>query len=132
MNILFIGGTGLISSACADEAVKRDYKITILNRNVSGKYAVPPEAQLLMGDVHGDEASLSRLLGTNHFDVVVDWIAFNPEDIERDIRLFSGKTSQFVFISSASAYQKPLAQYRITEETPLENPFWDYSRNKIA
>ena len=132
MKILFIGGSGLISSACSDEAVMRGYELTLLNRNVSRKYPEPRGVQLLMGDVHGDEATLSQLLGGTHFDVVVDWIAYTPEDIERDIRLFTGKIDQFVFISSASAYQKPPAHYVITEETPLENPFWDYSRNKIA
>jgi nucleoside-diphosphate-sugar epimerase len=75
---------------------------------------------------------LEELLHPDQFDVVVDWIAYTPEDIERDIRLFSGKTGQFVFISSASAYQKPPDHYLITEETPLSNPFWAYSRNKIA
>ena len=132
MKVLFIGGTGLISSACSDEAVKRGYELTILNRNISGKYPVPQGAQLLVGDIHSDEGGLTHLIGTTHFDAVVDWVAYTPEDIERDIHLFSGKTGQFVFISSASAYQKPPAHYLITEETPLENPFWDYSRNKIA
>jgi nucleoside-diphosphate-sugar epimerase len=85
-----------------------------------------------VGDVHGDEITLARLLAGHEFDAVVDWIAFTPTDIERDLRLFSGQTGQFVFISSASAYQKPPRHYIITEETPLENPFWEYSRNKIA
>jgi nucleoside-diphosphate-sugar epimerase len=132
MKILFIGGTGLISSACSEEAVRRGHELALLNRNVSGKYPEPRGARVLLGDVHGDEAALSSLLRGTRFDVVVDWIAYTPEDIERDLRLFSGKVDQFVFISSASAYQKPPAHYLITEETPLENPFWDYSRNKIA
>ena len=132
MKVLFIGGTGLISSACSELALERGLKLTLLNRNQSKKYPIPTGAHLLEGDVHADPASLSRLLDGQHFDVVVDWIAFTLEDIERDIRLFSGKTGQFVFISSASAYQKPPKHYIITEETPLENPFWDYSRDKIA
>ena len=132
MKILFIGGTGLISSACSEEAVRRGYELTLLNRNASGKYPETRSAHLLTGDVHGDQAGLSHLLGATHFDVVVDWIAYTPEDIERDLRLFSGRIGQFVFISSASAYQKPPAHYLITEEATLENPFWDYSRNKIA
>jgi nucleoside-diphosphate-sugar epimerase len=132
MKVLFIGGTGLISSACSELALKRGMELYILNRSRSGKYPLPQGAQLLVGDVHGDEAALARLLEGFAFDVVVDWIAFTPEDIERDLRLFSGRTSQFVFISSASAYQKPPVHYLITEETPLENPFWQYSRNKIA
>ena len=132
MKLLFIGGTGLISSACSELAVQRGMELFILNRNASTHYSVPGGAQLLVGDVHGDEAQLARLLEGYRFDAVVDWVAFTPEDIERDIRLFSGRTSQFVFISSASAYQKPPKHYLITEETPLDNPFWDYSRNKIA
>ncbi len=75
---------------------------------------------------------MARLIGDMTFDVVADFIAFVPQQIERDIRLFTGKTSQFIFISSASAYQKPLSHYRITESTPLANPYWEYSRNKIA
>ena len=132
MKLLFIGGTGLISSACSELAVKRGIELSILNRNTSTRYSVPERAQLLVGDVHGDEAQLARLLDGYQFDAVVDWVAYTPEDIERDIRLFSGRTSQFVFISSASAYQKPPQHYVITEDTPLDNPFWDYSRNKIA
>ncbi len=132
MKVLFIGGTGLISSACSELALERGIDLFILNRSQSSKYPVPEGAHLLVGDVHGEAASLARLLARLEFDAVVDWIAFTPEDIERDLHLFSGRTGQFVFISSASAYQKPPSHYRITEETPLENPFWDYSRNKIA
>jgi nucleoside-diphosphate-sugar epimerase len=132
MKVLFIGGTGLISSACSELAVERGIELFILNRSLSNKYPVPEGAQLLVGDMQGDETSLAQLLDGQHFDAVVDWIAYTPDDIERDIRLFGGKTRQFVFISSASAYQKPPAHYLITEETPLNNPFWDYSCNKIA
>jgi nucleoside-diphosphate-sugar epimerase len=132
MKVLFIGGTGLISSACSELALERGLDLFILNRNQTGKYPVPAGAHLLVGDVHGDQASLIRLFEGVTYDVVVDWIAFTLEDVERDLRLFSGRTGQFVFISSASAYQKPLAHYLITEKTPLENPFWEYSRNKIA
>jgi nucleoside-diphosphate-sugar epimerase len=139
MRVLFIGGTGLISSACSELAVSRGIELFILNRDASRKYPLPEGAQLLTGDVYGDELRLARVLAGRQFDVVVDWIAFTPLDIERDIRLFrrnsrntASETSQFVFISSASAYQKPPQHYVITEETPLENPFWEYSRNKIA
>jgi len=139
MKVLFIGGTGLISSACSELAVQRGIELYILNRNASRKYPLPQGAQFLQGDVHGDELRLARLLAGQRFDVVVDWIAFTPPDIERDIRLFrhnphnpGSDTSQFVFISSASAYQKPPRHYFITEETPLENPFWQYSRDKIV
>jgi len=132
MKVLFIGGTGLISSACSDLALKRGMELFILNRGQSTKHPVSEGAHPLVGDVHQDESGIDALLKDLHFDVVVDWIAFTPEDIERDLRLFSGKTVQFIFISSASAYQKPPAHYVITEETPLENPFWQYSRDKIA
>jgi nucleoside-diphosphate-sugar epimerase len=132
MKILFIGGTGLISSACSELAVQRGMDLTILNRSRSTKYPLPQGAHLLVGDIHADAGQLANLLQGQHFDAVVDWIAFTPKDIQRDIQLFSGQTGQFVFISSASAYQKPPANYLITEEAPLENPFWEYSRNKIA
>lgn len=132
MKVLFIGGTGLISSACSDLAVKRGMELYILNRGVSKKYPLPEGATLLQGDVYLDERGVAELLKGHDFDAVVDWIAFTRADVERDIRLFNGKTSQFIFISSASAYQKPLQHYLITEETPLENPFWEYSQNKIA
>jgi nucleoside-diphosphate-sugar epimerase len=104
----------------------------MLNRSASAKYPLPKGATLLRGDVHGDETHLASLLAGHHFDAVVDFVAFAAGDAERDIRIFRGKTDQFVFISSASAYQKPVKKYLITEETPLENPFWEYSRNKIA
>ena len=132
MKVLFIGGTGLISSACSELALERGIELFILNRSQSGKYPLPEGAHLLVGDVHGSTADLAELLAGQEFDSVVDWIAFTPEDIERDLHLFSGRAGQFVFISSASAYQKPPSHYLITEETPLENPYWDYSRNKIA
>jgi nucleoside-diphosphate-sugar epimerase len=132
MKVLFIGGTGLISSACSELALQRGMELTILNRSVSNKYSVPDGAELLVADVHEDSMLLEALLRDRHFDVVVDWIAYTPDDIERDLRLFKGQVGQFVFISSASAYQKPVEHYLITEETPLENPFWQYSRDKIA
>ena len=133
MNILFIGGTGLISSACSELAVARGHDLYLLNRSVSSKYPAPQAATILLADVYNtDEAQLKSLLADRRFDAVVDFIAYSPADIERDIRLFHDRTDQFVFISSASAYQKPPGNYLITEETPLENPFWEYSRNKIA
>ncbi len=132
MKILFIGGTGLISTACSELAIKRGHDLTILNRSQTKKIPVPSGAHLLTADVHGEFEPLAKVLEPLHFDVVVDWIAFTPADIERDIRLFKNKTGQFVFISSASAYQKPVQNYLITEETPLENPYWQYSRDKIA
>jgi nucleoside-diphosphate-sugar epimerase len=132
MKILFIGGTGVISSACSDIAVARGHELFLLNRSISTKVPVPEVATVLQADVYGSEARLAKLLAGHRFDAVVDFIAFTADDIERDIRLFRGKTDQFVFISSASAYQKPVSNYLITERTPLENPYWEYSRNKIA
>jgi nucleoside-diphosphate-sugar epimerase len=132
LKVLFIGGTGLISSACSELAVQRGIELTILNRARSTKYELPPGAHLLTGDVHGDTAALAEQLKGETFDAVVDWIAFTPADIERDIALFSGKTRQFMFISSASVYQKPPNHYLITEDTPLANSHWAYSQNKIA
>jgi nucleoside-diphosphate-sugar epimerase len=132
MKILFIGGTGVISSACSDLAVARGHELFLLNRSVSTKYPVPDGATMLQADIHADEAHLAATLADHRFDAVVDFIAFTANDIERDLRLFRGRTGQFVFISSASAYQKPVRNYLITEKTPLENPYWEYSRNKIA
>jgi len=132
MKILFIGGTGIISSACADLAAARGHKVFLLNRGASRKVPLPEGAIVLQADVHADERELASLLGNHQFDAVVDYLAYHPSDIERDLRLFRGRTGQFVFISSASAYQKPVRNYLITEETLLENPYWEYSRNKIA
>jgi nucleoside-diphosphate-sugar epimerase len=129
MQVLFIGGTGLISSACTRLAVERGVNLFLLNRG--GNPNLAAGATTLIADLR-DEAAAQRVLAAHRFDAVVDWIAFTPEDIERDLRLFGGRTDQFVFISSASAYQKPLDHWLITEDTPLANPFWDYSRNKIA
>lgn len=132
MRVLFIGGTGLISSACSELAIQQGMDLTILTRAKSTKYAVPAGAQPLVADIHGDMRQLANVMVDQSFDVVVDWIAYTPADIQRDISLFTGKTRQFIFISSASAYQKPPAHYLITEKTPLENPYWQYSRDKIA
>ncbi len=129
MKVLFIGGTGLISSACARLAIERGLDVTLLNRGHDPDRA--QGATSLVADLH-DEAAAARALAGHQFEVVVDWIAFTPEDVERDLRLFRDRTNQFVFISSASAYQKPLGDWLIREDSPLANPFWDYSRNKIA
>ncbi|HEY3289390.1 MAG TPA: SDR family oxidoreductase, partial [Anaerolineae bacterium] len=132
MKVLFIGGTGLISSACSRLAIERGIDLTILNRGQSHKYDIPAGAKFVSGDIHGDPASIHALLGHQHFDAVVDWVAFTPAQIEADIELFNGATRQYVFISSASVYQKPPNHYLITEDTPLANPHWAYSQNKIA
>ncbi len=132
MRFLFIGGTGLISSACSELALARGHELYLLNRGQSAKYPPAQGAVLLQGDIRQDPAVTGRLLSGLHFDAAVDFIAFSAEDIERDLAVLRGRTDQFVFISSASAYQKPPQSYVITEETPLDNPFWEYSRGKIA
>ena len=130
MKALFIGGTGTISSAISTALIKQGCELYLLNRG-NNNDRVPYGAHILKADIN-DEAYVSELIKDLNFDVVADFIAFVPSQIERDIRLFSGKTKQYIFISSASAYQKPLSDYRINESTPLANPYWEYSRNKIA
>jgi nucleoside-diphosphate-sugar epimerase len=130
MKVLFIGGTGVISSACSQLAVDRGIDLYLLNRGQTAR-PVPKSAHILHGDIR-NKASITSALGTMTFDVVVDWIAFTPEHIDNDLELFRGKTQQYVFISSASAYQTPPVKLPVTESTPLANPFWEYSRAKIA
>ena len=130
MKVLFIGGTGIISSACSPLAIERGIDLYLLNRGQSARSA-PAGAKLIQADIHDPQAARAALQGMT-FDVVVDWIAFTPQHIERDITLFRGNTGQYIFISSASAYQTPPAHLPVTESTPLDNPFWEYSRNKIA
>ena len=132
MKILFIGGTGVISSACSDLVVSHGHELFVLNRSTSTMLPLPEGVTVLKGDIHADEARLASLLSGHHFDAVADYIAYSVDDIERDLRLFRDRTDQFFFISSASAYQKPPKSYLITEQTPLENPYWQYSRDKIA
>jgi len=129
MKVLFIGGTGLISSACTQLAVERGVDLFLLNRGSHPDRAFG--ATPIIADLR-DEAAVERALAGNRFDAVVDWIAFTPADIERDLRLFRARADQFVFISSASAYRKPLVDWLIREDSPLANPFWDYARDKIA
>ena len=132
MKFLFIGGTGIISAACSELVLARGHELFLVNRSASRKIPAPESATVLQADVYREEERLAALLADQRFDVVVDYLAYSPHDIERDLRIFRGKTDQFVFISSASTYQKPVRNYLITEETPLENPYWEYSRNKIA
>jgi len=130
MKLLFIGGTGIISTACTRLAIEQGNDVTLLNRGLRSANT-PTGAKMLTVDIQ-DTAAASQALAGASFDAVVDWIAFRPADIERDIELFRGRTRQFVFISSASVYQKPVSHYLITESTPLANPYWDYAQNKIA
>lgn len=131
MKVLFIGGSGIISSACTAQAIERGIDLYLLNRGQTTRRPVPDAAKILTGDIR-DPAAVAEVIREHTFDVVVDWIAFTTEHIATDLALFKGRTGQFIFISSASAYQKPPVRLPITEETPLENPFWQYSRNKIA
>ena len=119
MKVLFIGGTGIISSACSELALERGYDLYLLNRGKSLR-PVPKGAKTILGDIR-DEKAVKKLLSDLNFDVIVDWIAFVPQHIDTDLRLFKEKTGQYIFISSASVYQ-----------TPLCNPYWQYSRDKIA
>jgi nucleoside-diphosphate-sugar epimerase len=130
MKVLFIGGTGIISSACSQLALERGIDLYLLNRGQSSR-PIPTGAQVIQGNIREPE-TIRELIAHKHFDAVVDWVAYTPNQVETDIRLFTEKTDQYIFISSASAYQKPLASLPITESTVLENPFWEYSRNKIA
>lgn len=131
MKVLFIGGTGIISSACSQLAIERGIDLYLLNRGKTTKRPVPQGVKILQGDIR-DLPSARTALEGHTFDAVVDWVAFTTEHIQVDLELFSGGTGQYVFISSASAYQTPAAHLPITESTPLDNPYWLYSRNKIA
>jgi nucleoside-diphosphate-sugar epimerase len=130
MRVLFIGGTGIISSACSELALERGIELHLLLRGQSPR-PIPKGAKVLSGDIR-DAASAKKAIGNLQFDSVVNFINFVPEHIQADIELFSGRTRQYVFISSASAYKKPVDNWPITESTPLHNPHWGYSRNKIA
>ncbi len=130
MRILFVGGTGVISSACSRLAVNRGIDLVLFNRGQTAR-PIPEGARVLHGDIR-DRAAVERVLGDATFDVVVNWVNFLPEHVEADIELFRDRTDQYIFISTASAYQKPLSCLPITESTPLDNPFWAYSRAKIA
>ncbi len=130
MKILFIGGTGTISMAISKLLLSQGHTLYLVNRG-NRNLALSGDLVELKADIN-DEAAVASLIKDLSFDVVADFIAFTPDQLERDYRLFQNKTKQFIFISSASAYQKPLSDYRITEGTPLANPYWEYSRNKIA
>jgi nucleoside-diphosphate-sugar epimerase len=131
MKVLFIGGTGVISSACTELAVSRGIDLYHLNRGQSIKTRNISSVKTILADIRNIDET-RKVLENYAFDVVVDFIAFEPKHIENDIELFSGKTKQYIFISSASTYQTPPLSLPVTENTPLDNPFWNYSRNKAA
>ena len=130
LKVLFIGGTGIISSACVDLAVARGIDVVLLNRGQATR-PIPANVSVLQGDIR-DKDAVSRLLQDMTFDVVADFVAFTPAHVETDLALFRGRTKQYIFISSASAYQTPPVNWLTTESTPLRNPYWAYSRDKIA
>lgn len=128
---LFVGGTGVISSACVDRALEQGHEVTVVNRGNSDLRPLPPGVEVLHADIR-DPESVHSVLGERSFDVAAEFLAFTPEHIRTDFDLFEGRVGQYVFISSASAYQTPPARMPVTESTPLRNPFWQYSRDKIA
>ena len=130
-NILFIGGTGVISAAAADRAVALGHRLTILNRGRSAGRPVPEGAEVLHADIRDTEAVREVLRG-REYDAVADFISFTPAHARAGLEMFRGRTGQYVFISSASAYQKPPSTLPIRESSPLKNPFWKYSQDKIA
>ncbi len=131
LSVLFVGGTGRISSACVAEAVRRGFEVSVLNRDQTSLRPLHERATRITADVR-DVVAARAALGDRRFDAVVDVTIFDPDQVATDIELFGDRTDQFIFISSASAYQKPVARLPITESTPLLNPFWEYSRRKIA
>ena len=131
MKLLFIGGTGVISSACSKLAIAQGFDLYLLNRGQSALRPAPAAAHILRADIRDKKAAAQALAG-HTWDAVVNWVAYTPAHIETDLELFGGKTRQYIFISSASAYQTPPSSLPVTESTPLDNPFWDYSRAKIA
>ncbi len=128
MKVLFIGGSGLISTAVTKLAVKQSIDLFLLNRGNQNQ-DIPAKVNLIQANIN-DQEMVKKRINNHYFDVIVDWIAFTKKDVERDYRLFKGKTNQYIFISSASAYQKPLPKLPITEDIPLDNPYWKYSQNK--
>lgn len=129
MKILMIGGTGTISMAITRQLAAMGEDVWLLNRGTRTA-ELPEGVKTITADIN-NEAEAAKALGDMTFDVVCEFIGFVKAQVERDVRLFAGRTRQYMYISSASAYQKPLSDYRITESTPLSNPYWQYSRNKI-
>lgn len=131
LSVLFLGGTGIISSACTARALALGMEVTVLNRGTSSTRPLPEGVGSLVGDL-SDPASFRAAVGSRQFDVVADFRAFVPADVQSRLEVLEGQTGQYVFISSASAYQTPPGRLPVRESTPLRNPFWQYSRDKIA
>jgi nucleoside-diphosphate-sugar epimerase len=130
-SVLFVGGSGVISAASVTRAVALGHRVTVLNRGRSDMRPLPGDVEQLTADVADDDAVDAALAGRD-FDVVAQFLAFSPEHVARDVERFAGRTGQYVFVSSASAYQTPPSRLPVTESTPLRNPYWQYSRDKIA
>ncbi|MBE5951710.1 MAG: SDR family oxidoreductase [Lachnospiraceae bacterium] len=130
MKILLIGGTGTISSAITRQLAETEHEVYLLNRGNSNA-GLPANVKVIVADINKEEEAAEKLSGMT-FDAVCEFIGFVTSQVERDYRLFAGKTKQYLYISSASAYHKPVRDYRINEATTLANPYWEYSRNKIA
>ncbi|MBT3253703.1 MAG: NAD-dependent epimerase/dehydratase family protein [Candidatus Marinimicrobia bacterium] len=131
MKVLFIGGTGIISSACSELAVSRGIDLYHLNRGTSAELRPVSGVKTIKADIRNSDETLTAL-GDHQFDVVVNWITFTTEQLQHDIDIFSSRTKQYVFISTAALYETPPSRLPITEETPLSNPYWEYARKKIA
>jgi nucleoside-diphosphate-sugar epimerase len=131
MKVLFIGGTGTISYSCSKLAIQKGFEVSLLNRGKSTLREPLVGAELIYADIREPD-TVRQALGDRRFDVVIEFLAFNPDHIEVDLQLFRGRTNQYIFISSASAYQTPPEKLPVTEDTPLENPVWQYSRDKAA
>ena len=129
-SILYLGGTGTISAACVRHSVERGHDVTVVNRGRAQR-ELPDVVTKISADVR-DPSALTAALEGREFDAVADFLSFSPDDVSRTLDAIEGRTGQYIFISSASAYQKPPAQLPVTEHTPLVNPFWQYSRDKIA
>ena len=130
LKVLFVGGTGLISSACVREAVRHGVDVTILNRGSAGARAIPPEVEVLRADARSAE-SVRTVLADRTFDAVAQFVGFTRQHVETDVELFSGRCGQYLFISTAAAYETPPSRLPIRESTPLRNPFWKYAQDKI-
>jgi nucleoside-diphosphate-sugar epimerase len=129
--ILFIGGSGVISASSVRLAVAKGHQVSVMNRGKSSFRDLPDEVETLVADA-SDAAAVAAAVGDREFDVVAQFRAFTPEHVAADVDLFAGRVGQYVFISSASAYQKPPSRVPVTESTPLRNPYWQYYRDKIA
>jgi len=129
--VLFIGGTGIISAACVREALGLGFRVSVLNRGRNSRRPVPAGVEVLHADL-SDTSSVAAVISGRKFDVVADFMSFTADRLQRNVELFAGQVGQYIFISSASAYAKPVASLPIRESTALRNPFWQYSRDKIA